>query len=227
MKRFKRFLRTFFLTKWIYKKLYSLKMKKEKQQKRDNLQQNGVKTIHFLQELLDGERFFFDMGTLLGIVRENRLLGHDLDIDTAVYAESEEQVERIRTYLRQKGCCLKYTYYIENMGTVEDSFEINGIKFDVNYYKAENEQDVCYLMYTDETKVYVDGEMDVVKLTCNSVKNIQKREFHGKQINVPENAEMYLARRYGEDWRIPNTKWIYWKGPSTSPTQYVGKQISY
>ena len=82
-------------------------------------------------------------------------------------------------------------------------------------------------MYTDETKVYTNGEMDVVKLTCDSVRTIEKREFHGEQINVPENAEEYLARRYGDDWRIPNTKWIYWKGPSTMPTQYTGKQISY
>ena len=227
MEKIKRFLRTFCLTKRIYKKLYSLKCKKQNQKKRENLQQNGIQTIHFLQDLLQNERFFFDMGTLLGIVRENRLLGHDLDIDVAVYAENEEKIESVRAYLREKGCRLKYTYYIPNVATVEDSFEVNGIKFDVNYYKTEDVQDICYLMYTDDTKVYTGGDMDVVRLTCDSVKNIQKRDFHGKEINVPEQAEHYLARRYGEDWRIPNTKWIYWKGPSTAPTQYVGKQKSY
>jgi len=36
-------------------------------------------------------------------------------------------------------------------------------------------------------------------------------KFYGMTFNVPSNAEEYLKYRYGENWRIPNKKWEWWK----------------
>ena len=131
----KNFLRENRMTKGMYEYLWSLKnwkKVKEKKKKRKLLQKNGKALIHFLQDILCNEKFFFDMGTLLGIVRENRLLGHDLDVDLGIFLNGDEEIKRVREILFNNGCQLVYSYSIDGIGIVEDSFVKNNIKFDLS-----------------------------------------------------------------------------------------------
>ena len=66
-----------------------------------------------------------------------------------------------------------------------------------------------------------------VKLICPHIYNITTTLFQGVKINVPEKPEEYLAVRYGENWRIPDKKYIYWKGPSAQTTEFIGHQINF
>lgn len=222
MKALKKFLREFILTKKIYARLANEKQKKVI---RETLQLNGQATMSTVQKVLEGTgaRFFFDMGTLLGIIREGRLLSHDLDMDIALYINDMESIERLRGALRSKGAFLRYSYSVDGIGTVEDSFVMNGVKFDINYYVNDGDLDVCYLLFKDPEKTYCADEMSVVKLTCPCVLETKKINFMGADISVPVNAEQYLANRYGPNWKIPDKKYVYWKGPSTSLTDYVGR----
>ena len=217
----KKFLKESFLTKWLYRALWKIKYRKSLKfykQKRDALQKNGARLIHFLQKTLEGEKFFFDMGTLLGIVREGRLLGHDLDIDVGLYADGEQGVERVRETLIKNGCKLKSTYKVEEIGVVEDSFLIEEVKFDVSYYYKEEDVDAVYLMYDAQ-----EGKpAKVVKLCCSPIEEIGQVSFKGGDINVPKDSLKYLAERYGENWRIPDKNYIYWKGPSARQTNFEG-----
>ncbi len=226
IKKIKSFFRTFPLTRKLYVKLYNMKHKKEFEAKRKALQENGIKLIHFLQDTMSEYEFFFDMGTLLGIIREGKLLGHDLDVDMAVLPRDEGERDRIIKTLQDAGCELKSSYETEGIGIVEDSFVIDGIKFDVNYYRQE-EKDYCYLMYQGNDKEYAEGEMSVVRLECSHIEMIVKTEFSGKEINVPQNPENYLAERYGKNWRIPDKNYVYWCGPSATQIDNKGKQITY
>ena len=225
MGRIKSFLKNFILTKFLYHKIAAARYQRKKKKKLRAMKAKGNETIFLIQSVLEGKCFFFfDMGTLLGMIREGRLLGHDLDIDVAVYVNSQTEICHIRKVLNESGCCLKYSYLIDTIGIVEDSYEVNGIKFDINYYAREGDKDVCYLMYRDAQMNYEHDQMDVVKLTCSPILETTGYCFLGREVNVPVEAEKYLAERYGSDWRIPNTAWIYWKGPSTHPTDFVGKQ---
>ena len=186
----------------------------------------GAQTIFFLEDILSSTNFFFmDMGTMLGIIREGRILGHDLDIDIAVYVESDSEKERLKSILLDAGCKLKWSFLVEGLGIVEESFIYNDLKFDINYYTREENRDVCYLMYHDPDLVYPDNEMSVVKLSVSSVSCVKKVPFLGREVTVPEDPEKYLSERYGENWRIPDTKYVYWKGPSCEPTDYKGYAI--
>lgn len=226
--RIKAILRTNILTKNLYSKLYSIKLEKEKRKKRKILHDNGVATIHLIQKILEDKYFFFfDMGTLLGIVREGNLLGHDIDIDTAIFLKDESEVEQFRSYMKQNGCVLKYSYILENNCVVEDSYLLNGIKFDVNYYRRGENKDKCYLMYIDPSKTYGKNQLSVVELSCSHIRDTEKMDFFGEEINVPEKAQEYLAQRYGEKWTVPDKNYIYWKGPSTKPIDIMGYQIKY
>lgn len=226
IKKIKKFMRTFPLTRGIWCRLSDEKVKKIR---RDNLQKNGVETVKTVQEILEstGVFFFFDMGTLLGIVREGRLLRHDMDIDIAAVVGSEEEKAALREALVARGCAIRYSYSIEELGTVEESFMMSDIKFDINYYIREDDRDVCYLMYEEPGREYKHGELSVVKLSSPHISVLEKKDFNGTMINVPKNAEDYLAVRYGENWRIPDKGYVYWKGPSTSPTDFVGHVTYY
>lgn len=222
-KKIKLLLRTSKYTKWLYSKLYDLWYKNKIQNKQSHIQANGVETIKFLQNSLEkqGVNFFFDMGTLLGIIREGRLLKHDLDIDVAVFNEDEGEIAEIKNALLKLGCTHKFRYVVEDIGIVEDSYVLNNIKFDLSYYRKEDEKDICYLAYIDSEKNYPDNQLSTVKLSCDKIRNTKKILFEGFQINVPEKPEHYLSQRYGENWTVPDKGYVYWKGPSTTPIENI------
>ncbi len=228
MKKIKKFLRNFILTKHLYLALFNLysgmRFRKYTAERRKLLHQNGEKTVHAIQKILESTDvfFFFDMGTLLGIIREGRLLRHDMDIDVAVFAKDASQKESLKQTLLAKGCTLRYSYSVEELGVVEDSFVYNDIKFDINYFSEEAGSDICYLMYNDPERALPERSMHVVRLTTPHISALKKVDFGGCMINVPADPETYLAARYGKNWRIPDKNYIYWKGPSTSPTDYIG-----
>lgn len=211
-----------------FKEIFSyLAWKKSVEKKRRNIQKKGILIIKKVQETLsqNGVFFFFDMGTLLGIIREGGFIKHDLDIDIAVRVDSEDEKLRIKEIFSSVGAeeCFRYT--AEGLGIVEQSFSYMDVKFDINYYITKGDNDYCYLMYRHPDKEYEGDDMSVVELSCAHVVNTELHKLYNIDVNVPENPEAYLANRYGETWRIPDKGYVYWKGPSTAPTEYIGKKI--
>lgn len=210
----------------IYKVLIAKKFAWECKKREKKIHKKGNQTIRLLQNLLTefGCDFFFDMGTLLGIIREGHLLGFDLDIDIGVMIDDETRKTELKAFLLSKKCRIKHCYAVEEIGVVEESYLLNNIKFDINYYSTDGDASVCYLLYKDPEKTYTGNQLSTVKLTCDPITEIQKIDFNGSPINVPTNPEAYLARRYGENWRIPDRNYIYWKGPSTEKIDNPGTQ---
>lgn len=226
----KKFLRENKFTRDFYKILFDLKhykVTKARKKKRKMLQKNGIELIHTIQNLLAGEFFFFDMGTLLGIIREGRLLGHDLDVDIGVVVKDFETIEKIHNILIHNGCEIFRTYRIDEIGVVEESFMYNNIKFDIGYYYTKNNQSVIYLMYKDPENPHSDGTLNVVELSCPLIESTTTTLFKGEKINIPSNAEFYLEQRYGENWRIPDKNYIYWKGPSAKTTDFSATVVKH
>ena len=224
----KQFLKTNTITKPFYNfcnKIYCIiATSYVEARRRRNLQKEGLPIIKNVQNMLTqaGYVFFFDMGTLLGIVREGRLLKHDMDIDLAVVVNSEEDKLKIKELFAANGIIEKFRYTVDGIGIVEQSFSCRNVKFDINYYYTEGDKDVCYLIYRNPEKEYSDEQQDVVKLVCPHIAETQTILFQVIEINAPKKPEQYLAVRYGENWRIPDKKYIYWKGPSAVLTDYIG-----
>jgi len=213
----------------MYRLYVKLKTYHRKRKKIRNLNRQGSNTILKLQNILErsGLFFFFDMGTLLGIVREGRILKHDLDIDVAVYASSEDEKEFLRNLLMENSCRRRLSFSIDGLGIVEESFIYKNIKFDINYYYRENNDDVCYLMYSSPKNDSPSEYMNVVRLGCKPILTTCKKKFGNSSIFIPVDAESYLAERYGSNWRVPDKQYIYWKGPSTTQTDYLALRTVY
>lgn len=189
------------------------------------MKKNSTRTIGQLQSIFEktGLCFFFDMGTLLGIVRDGRLMKYDYDIDMAVKTSEEKDKTALRKLLTDNGCKLLMEDIVDDIGVVEESYKLNGIKFDVNYYVNEGKSDVCYLLYKDPESTAT--RLNVVKLSCDEIRGTVKVPFQGMLISIPKNAEAYLAQRYGSAWRIPDKGYVYWKGPSACKIDNLGDQI--
>ena len=224
-------LKTFFrnhpLTCKLYKKLYRIKHFSEIKQKKRFIQLDGANTIIFIQKILEANNisFFFDMGTLLGIIREGKLLKHDMDIDVAVYNANGTVIESIKTVLIGNGCVHKHRYTTADIGIIEDSFVYKNIKFDICYYQQENNSDICFLAYNPINSTA--EQFCTVKLSCEHIERIDKIIFNGYPINVPYSSERYLSQRYGVNWKIPDTNYIYWKGPSAQKISNITTKTTY
>lgn len=211
---------------YIGKKYYELYYIMKKRRMANAMRKYSSQTIAQLQSMFESTElcFFFDMGTLLGIVRDGKLMKYDYDIDMAVKTSEEKDKATLRRLLIDNGCKLLMEDVVDDIGVVEESYKLNGVKFDVNYYMNEGESDICYLLYKDPESTAT--RLNVVKLSCDEIKGTVKVPFQGMLISIPENAEAYLAQRYGDNWRIPDKGYVYWKGPSTSKIDNLGDQIS-
>ena len=221
------------ITKYIYSVIFDLEFYIEKKKKQKNMKKYGIKTIEFIQNILNttGKMFFFDMGTLLGIIREGHLLKHDIDIDVGMIVNSENEKERILSLLLQNNCKLQSKYIIEELGTVEISLLMNDIKFDINYYYTDGNKSICYLMAPSKAhdefpqKIILNkNEGRVIKLSVPSINEVSTTNILGPNINIPKNPEEYLANRYGINWRIPDKKYKYWRGNSAEFTNLIIKK---
>lgn len=191
---------------------------------RDILQKNGYMLIEEIQNALKitNEIFFMDFGTLLGIIREGRIISHDMDIDVGVNITNPNTIENIRKSLIDAGCSFCYENIIEGFGIGQDTFSKYDIHFDIYYYyENEGVADVLTLFRRDN-KVYSDDKWEVVKLTSKPVINTKLYSFMNVKVNVPENYEEHLVNRYGNNWRIPDKNYIYWDSFSSTITDLQG-----
>ena len=206
------------------RKMYAYLRELKLSNKQHKLQKSGVKLMIFVQNLLSSEnvKFFFDMGTLLGIIREGHLLSHDFDLDIGVFATSEKKQQSIRDMLVSNNCRLIKACYVDNVGIIQESYIKYGIKFDIAYYYSFDDKiDSCFLFVPSFIGNQTPQSRDVLELRCDTITGTKTVDFLGISVSVPNEPEKYLAQRYGENWRLPDKNYKYWLGPSVHP--YIEK----
>lgn len=129
--------------------------------------------------------FFLISGTLLGCIREGKLLGHDKDIDVGVW--DEYSYEELANYLATSGYFYVVPTRTKHLVMLR---HVNGIAIDV------------FIHYREPNDYWHAG----VKIKWhNSPFNLVYKDFLGQQYLIPENYDLYLTENYG-DWRTPKTK---------------------
>jgi hypothetical protein len=142
------------------------------------------KALLDLRRVLDNAaiEMFLVSGTLLGCVRENRLLGHDKDIDVGIW--EDVPMPRLLEALRFSGLFFLIPSRSKEIVRIR---HLNGIPLDVFYH------------YREANNIWHGG----VKVRWhNSPFSLAKRTFLGESFLVPENHDLYLHENYGE-WRTP------------------------
>lgn len=127
--------------------------------------------------------FFLISGTLLGLIRENKILGHDKDLDIGIWDHHE--IEEIKTLIERSG-----------------TFEILPIR-SPKVLRVRHFSSVCidiFIHECQEGKILHGGVKSVWE---NSSFDLMPAEFLNGSYLIPQNYDLYLSENYGDDWKIP------------------------
>ena len=181
-------------------------------------------TLSMLNNLED-VKAFADFGSLLGIIRENGLLKHDLDIDTGVLGRPN--LYRYVTMMMERAGYELWREYIIGDKVVEQSYHYKDTKVDVNYYEYRAKGVNTWLFYRDPSRKYYNNVRNIVRMDYNLIKDIKKIDVQGYNIFIPDNAEKLLEEKYGKNWAVPDKGWIYWQSPAATKLKEEGYFIDY
>jgi len=161
--------------------------------------------------------FFFGFGTLLGIIRDGKLISSDMDIDLVVFFNDDDEIMKFRSFLHDNSFTRLYSCKIKELGITQDAFLFKDIMIDINYAKKYENKYCNYLFYD-----LPDVKNKIIVFPF-SFKNTILHEFENNYINVPSCPEKYLSEIYGEDWKEPNPNYIYWENPQSIKTEIIGE----
>ncbi|HEX6247509.1 MAG TPA: methyltransferase domain-containing protein, partial [Nocardioidaceae bacterium] len=139
---------------------------------------------------------FLSFGSLLGAVREGKLIGHDVDVDLGYFSSATHPVDvmresfRIERTLRAKGWAVTR----ENGGFLALFFpQKDGTTRNLDVFTAFCSDGRLYQVHD----VATDADESAV-LPLSTV------DFEGRRMPAPAVPEVFLEAAYGPDWRIPN-----------------------
>lgn len=145
--------------------------------------------LHNIKKVFDkhGLKFLLNYGTLLGAVREGNFIGHDYDMDIAIFEKDRELLISLIPELDDLGIifCRHSKYLIF-------SFYYKGAMCDVDI--------ICNARWPLSYRYYCTLGLYHPKFYVNKS---QKLLFMGEEYDVPLNPERYITYLYGKNWRIP------------------------
>lgn len=127
---------------------------------------------------------FLISGTLLGCVREGRLLGHDKDIDVGIWNSVDPAA--LAAAIRASG---NFQFIVSRSPHITRVRHLNGIPIDL--FRHHREADDCWHA---SSKI----------IWHNSPFELTGTRFLGESYLVPADHDTYLRENYG-DWRTPKT----------------------
>lgn len=172
----------------------------------------GIQTLDEFDKILVDNNIHYAVfaGTLLGAIREKGFLKHDLDIDTVMF--NSNYSKKTQELLEKNGFKLKH-YFLVSDGQYgrEETFEKNGVTIDV-FYIYEDDPKLMYLcdFHVEEGALTFEDSMNRfghvcarrIELPLN--KETRRVAFENIAVNVPSDAEVWLKKRYGDDYMVPN-----------------------
>jgi phosphorylcholine metabolism protein LicD len=153
------------------------------------------KTLLFIIKLLNNNNitdWFIGYGTLLGIIRENSCINGDDDIDIIC---NKKNYSVIKELLNNNNFIFEYEYKIN------DSQNILKTKSNSNYCSVD-----FYMCDVDKNGNFNDLWEKVIWSECyidNKNNKLIEYNWNNNILYIPNNYEVKLINRYGNDWRIP------------------------
>lgn len=166
-------------------------------------------------ELLDKHdiEYWLEGGTLLGIIRENRLLPWDNDLDISV---KEDQLDKINKLLQKRWWLWKR---VTRKNRNDPPLVLNTTRLITLYrwkdllfhHKADIIGiDIFIKTRSSDKFFWACGNVKYTKFSTPAkyYDNLSSVTFNGKSYPIPEDTDGYLTQRYG-DWKTPVTTWAF------------------
>lgn len=159
-------------------------------------------------------KYILEGGTLLGIIRENRLLPWDNDLDLTIKSPDLDKLIKARWSLWKRGFRTRIRYYKEDVGPFKKG-EVKIMKIQTRkffLFKGFTLLDVFIKKRVDDKYFWTVGGKKIVlkSAPANFYEELKKIDFNGYSYSIPEDVEEYLTYRYGK-WQEPKKDWNYTK----------------
>lgn len=148
-----------------------------------------------------GSRYMLSDGTLLGAVREGRFISWDTDTDVMVLIEGFDP--RVLRDLLGEGFRLTRCFGFPHDG-MEWTLEREGVRTDFFFVYPRKESWYLSAYWWDNA----DGTAEWIDYVHPPLEQ-GWIELLGQRFRAPADPEPYLARCYGESWRVPDENWDY------------------
>ena len=154
--------------------------------------------------------YWLDYGTLLGYVREGKIIKGDLDLDFGVVISDDT--------ISLKDALEKEEIYITQMTTVEgkitaEQYRYKDIGFDIFYYRKDEDKYITNIWLADnyaipqkESYKQQKGKLYETTFTAFATKEI---EFYKVPFRIPADANRYLSEHFGKDYMVPNPNFTH------------------
>jgi len=168
-------------------------------------------SCEILEEL--GIHYWLDFGTLLGLIRENKLIDWDNDMDLSIRFESEEKIDQLISALGKHHPIKTVapsirpgSWKLGKYRTIKAFHQKYGfirtdphLDFFTQYRgQYENQSETTY-------RSVIAGVNN--EIPASFVDELDSFNFEGHEYAIPNHAEDFLALRYGADWRTPKQYW--------------------
>ena len=168
------------------------------------IDKNGLRILKDISDLLELEKiqYWLDGGTLLGVVRDNKLIDGDIDIDIGILIED---VEVLHLCLLNSQYNIYYFYEDSKSNKCIIRAEKYNIGVDFEIFKNNGK---CY--YRDSPRLpprnienVNRNKLAVLRYEFDNdlINNLVPINFFGVRLMIPKNYDSYLSVYYS-DWRV-------------------------
>ena len=156
--------------------------------------------------------YWLEGGTLLGIIREQRLLPWDNDMDISMFDSHKLKLFFIIPMLIFRGYRLTFQNHQADMGPFKKG-QLKIIKirnYTRRFKKGTVTLDIFIKRQVQEDCLWVVGiNQRVLKSTPASfTTNLSFWDFKDKEYSIPQDYDGYLTYRYNE-WKTPQKEWDF------------------
>lgn len=174
--------------------------------------QRSLQMLQNVAEVFDahGLPYWLEGGTLLGVIREQRLLPWDTDIDLSIRAEDYLRLAACLPALRRRGLRLRLRSFDQDDAPFSSGaprlLKIRSRHF--FFFRGHVLIDVFVKYRQDDRYHWIIGRKKPTRKSAPArfYDELAHVQFNGRTYPVPGDAEGYLEFRYG-DWRTPVTEW--------------------
>lgn len=137
-------------------------------------------------------KYWLDWGTLLGAVRNGRMIPWDYDIDLGMFHDDAQRLIALSPDIAKDGFDLTAFWCNTYVHIIRFFTKEHGLNFHIDIYPW---------IVVGETVRAVDN-LNRIR-TMIELTDLDSVEFEGAKYPCPQNPEKSLLHRYGTDWRIP------------------------
>lgn len=176
------------------------------------MHEKGQEVLLLVNNIINntGIILWIEWGTLLGYIREGKLIDHDYDLDFATWELEPNEYKRLSSSLKEKGFSL-VRQFKNGDSIVSETYQYKGVLVDIDYCQRSGKKCVFYeydiekdTIIHKEGRTYRYEKLGVYIYSFPTFRVVKTQFQNGIECYIPENTDIQIVYRYGKDWRIPN-----------------------